>query len=214
MIPELPAGPFEILYADPPWDYDGREQFGFAGDVGVSTGGAIKQYATMPLSELMALDVASVAADSALLFLWTTGPQLAAAMQLMAAWSFRYATVAFVWDKERINPGYYTLSQTELCLVGKRGSIPAPRGIRNARQLIRETRGAHSAKPSEARRRIERMFPQQRKLEMFARHSAPGWQAWGNQAGALEIEPAKQLEMWGPYEHAATAAAGAAALAG
>lgn len=202
----LPAGPFEVIYADPPWEYDAREQFGFKGDVGVTTGGAINHYPTLTIAELCELGVADVAARNALLFLWTTGPQLAAAMDVIRAWGFAYKTVAFVWDKERINPGYYTLSQTELCLVGKRGTIPAPRGIRNARQLIRETRGAHSAKPSEARRRIERMFPSQRKLELFARHSAPGWECWGNQTGALPIEPSKQLEIW-PYEHPAQIAA-------
>ncbi|MDE2802344.1 MAG: MT-A70 family methyltransferase, partial [Chloroflexota bacterium] len=73
----------------------------------------------------------------------------------------------------------YTLSQCELCLVFKRGRIPFPRGSRNERQLITARRGHHSAKPEEARRRIERMFPRQAKIELFARRRAPGWEAWG-----------------------------------
>lgn len=197
---QLPAGPFDVIYADPPWDYAGREQFGFAGDVGVSTGGgAIKQYRTMPLTEICGLPVLEATAPSAILFLWTTGPQLAAAFDVIEAWGFGYATVAFVWDKERINPGYYTLSQTEFCLAAKRGRIPQPRGARNVRQMVRETRGQHSAKPAEVRTRIARMFPGQRKLELFARARAAGWEAWGNEDwGPVPPEPpARQLEMFG-----------------
>jgi len=194
----LPPGPFDVIYADPPWDYDGREQFGFAGDVGRSSGGAIKQYITLSLSEICALGVAEIAARNAILFLWATGPQLRAAMDVIDAWGFDYKTIAFVWDKERINPGYYTLSQHEVCLAAKRGNIPAPRGARNVRQLVRETRGQHSQKPHEVRERIARMFPAQRKLELFARSPASGWEAWGNQAGLLPpAPPSRQLELWG-----------------
>ncbi|MDA8008981.1 MAG: MT-A70 family methyltransferase, partial [Alphaproteobacteria bacterium] len=43
-------------------------------------------------------------------------------------------------------------------------------------------RGAHSAKPEEVRRRIEEMFPEQSRLELFARGRSPGWDAWGLEA--------------------------------
>ena len=120
-------------------------------------------------------------ADDALLFLWSSSPHLPQALDLLSAWGFAYATVAFVWDKQRANPGYYTLSQCELCVVGKRGRIPQPRGARNVRQFLSEMRGEHSAKPAEVRRRIEAMFPTQRKLELFARTAAEGWDCWGNE---------------------------------
>ncbi len=84
-----------------------------------------------------------------------------------------------------MNPGHYTLSQCELCLVFRRGRIPTPRGSRNERQLVAAPRGAHSEKPAEVRRRIERMFPGQKKIELFARTRAPGWEAWGRDAPAL-----------------------------
>ena len=95
---------------------------------------------------------------------------------------FAWATVAFVWDKMRVNPGFYTMSQCELCLVFKRGRIPSPRGARNVRQLVSAKRGAHSAKPTEVRRRIEEMFPDQSKIELFARTRAAGWHEWGLEA--------------------------------
>ena len=95
---------------------------------------------------------------------------------------FSWATVAFVWNKLRTNPGFYTLSQCELCLVFKRGRIPQPRGARNVRQYLEAERGVHSAKPDEVRVRIAEMFPDQSKIELFARTHHPGWHAWGLEA--------------------------------
>jgi N6-adenosine-specific RNA methylase IME4 len=178
---------FAILYADPPWEY-GRQQFD--GNRGADTGGAESHYPTMPLARLKRLRVADLAEPDALLFLWATSPLLDQAVDLMKAWGFEYMTVGFVWDKVKVNPGYYTMSQCELCLVGKRGRIPSPRGARNIRQLVVAPRGAHSAKPEEVRKRIEAMFPRQRKVELFARRRVPGWHAWGNEVRSTVQLPA------------------------
>jgi N6-adenosine-specific RNA methylase IME4 len=172
----LPSGRYAVIYADPPWDYKGQVQHTGAG--GRSSGGAVSHYSTVKLRDLKALDVLSVAEDDCLLFLWATSPHLDQAIELMKAWGFAWATVAFVWDKGRVNPGFYTMSQCELCLVGKRGRIPRPRGARNVRQLLREPRGSHSAKPDTVRGRIVEMFPEQRKLELFARGCVSGWDSW------------------------------------
>ena len=180
MFPALPREAFSIIYADPPWDYKGQLQHCGAGKG--DSGGALRHYPTTTLSDLKRLPVQSIAAEDSLLFLWSTSPHLDQAIDLGKSWGFRWATVAFVWDKERVNPGYYTLSQCELCLAFKRGKIPVPRGARNIRQLITEKRRDHSRKPEEVRRRIDAMFPAQRKIELFARVRVRGWRAWGLQA--------------------------------
>lgn len=169
---------YSILYCDPPWQYGNSQHNGKGG---TTTGGADSHYPTMTFNEMAALDVSSLAADDSLIFMWTSSPHLDQAIKLMEAWDFAYVTVAFVWDKGRVNPGSYTMSQVELCLVGKRGKIPSPRGARNVRQYVSSPRTKHSEKPAEVRHRIEAMFPTQRKLELFARVNAPGWDAWGNE---------------------------------
>lgn len=185
--PPLPAGPYDVLLADPPWDYGGKMQYDrscikaenadFQRRIFLSA--ASFAYPTLKLPALKALDVASVAAADAVLFLWTTGPQLANAVELGRAWGFAYKTVAFVWDKQAHNPGRYTLSQTEFVLVFRRGRFPEPRGARNVRQLVSVPRGAHSEKPACVLEGISAMFPTQRKLELFARRPFPGWDSWG-----------------------------------
>lgn len=168
---------YSIIYADPPWDYKGQTQH--AGLGGGSSGGAGSHYGTLTVQQLRGMDIRSIAEKDCLLFLWSTSPHLDQAIDLLKAWGFQWATVGFVWEKQRVNPGFYTMSQVELCLIGKMGKIPRPRGARNIRQFLSEMRGDHSAKPSEIRSRIDKMFPTQKKIELFAREKVLGWDSWG-----------------------------------
>jgi N6-adenosine-specific RNA methylase IME4 len=170
---------FDIIYADPPWDYKGQKQH--AGANSKDTGSAANHYTTLTLNDLKNLDMDSIAAKDCLLFLWVTNPHLDQGIDLLKAWGFQWATVGFVWDKQRVNPGFYTMSQCELCIIGKRGKIPQPRGARNIRQLVSSMRREHSQKPDEVRCRIDEMFPNQSKVELFARQKADGWSCWGDE---------------------------------
>ncbi len=187
LYPTLPDKKYDIIYADPPWDYGGKMQYdkscikseniGFKKNIFISS--ATFKYPTLKLNQLKQLDVNSIASDNCLLFMWTTGPQFANSIELGNTWGFEYKTVAFVWDKQVHNPGRYTLSETEFCLVFKKGKIPSPRGARNIRQLISVPRGKHSEKPELVISGITKMFPQQNKIELFARKNYYGWDNWG-----------------------------------
>ena len=185
--PELPDKQFDIIYADPPWDYNGKMQFDKSGkgveeidlSKNVFISSAAFKYPTLKTRELMKIPIQEIAKDDSLLFMWATNPHLNQALELGKVWGFEYRTVAFVWDKMKHNPGIYTLSNCELCLVFKRGRIPQPRGARNIQQLIRIPRGEHSAKPTEVIQAIERMFPTQERIELFARRETKGWSTWG-----------------------------------
>ena len=191
---KLPNKKYQVIYADPPWDYGGKMQYdkttikseniGFEKEIFISS--ASFKYPTVKLKDLELLDVQSIAADDCILFLWTTGPQMANAIRLGEAWGFEYKTVAFVWDKMVHNPGRYTLSQTEFVLAFKKGKFPTPRGARNVRQLVKVHRTEHSEKPMEVIEGITKMFPTQSKIELFARNNFKGWDNWG-----LEIPDAK-----------------------
>lgn len=167
-----PTGPYDIVLADPPWEYQGTLDSGSR---------ATRHYMTMPLEAICDLPVKGLIARDALIYMWATGPCLTDAICALNAWGVKYRTIAFVWDKVHLTPGSYTMSQTELVLVAKRGSIPKPRGTRNERQLHTETRTVHSRKPDAIHAAIERMHPHARKLELFARRVRPGWDVWGNE---------------------------------
>lgn len=187
LYPKLPNKKFDVIYADPPWDYNGKLQFDKS-SAGVDKidwsrkifiSSASFKYPTLKTEELKKLPVQEIANDDCLLFMWTSNPHLAQAVALGEAWGFNYKTVAFVWDKMNHNPGQYTLSNCELCLVFKRGRIPKPRGARNIKQLVRVQRGKHSEKPKEVMEAIEKLFPHHKRIELFARNKIDGWTAWG-----------------------------------
>ena len=136
-------------------------------------------YPTLKTTELMKLKVEEIAKDDCLLFMWATNPHLEQAIKLGTSWGFQYKTVAFIWNKMVHNPGQYTMSYCELCLVFKRGKIPQPRGARNVKQLVEAPRGAHSEKPLKVLENIELMFPTQSHIELFSRRRRKGWVSWG-----------------------------------
>lgn len=172
---------YSVIYADPPWDYKGGKQH--TGSGGVDSGSAQTHYPTMSLDDIKQLEVARICEKDALCFMWTSSPHLDQAISVLDWWGFDYKTIAFVWYKEKPNPGYYTMSECEICIVGKKkkGKIPQPRGARNIRQFLSKKRGRHSEKPAEIRQRIEQMFPAHKRIELFARESVDGWDCWGNE---------------------------------
>lgn len=197
VYPELPKKKFDVIYADPPWHYNGKLQFDKSSTskekldltrkIFISTAGF--KYPMLKTKELMEIPIWEIAKDDCLLFMWTSNPHLSQAIELGKDWGFEYKTVAFVWDKMNHNPGQYTLSNCELCLVFKKGRIPKPRGARNVQQLIRSPRRAHSEKPTEVLQAITKMFPEQEKIELFARRKTEGWSVWG--LDVLEREKAE-----------------------
>jgi N6-adenosine-specific RNA methylase IME4 len=187
LYPKLPNKKYDIIYADPPWDYNGKLQFDKSSasvdkiDISkkIFISSASFKYPTLKLKELKKLQLKDIAKEDCLLFMWTSNPHLAQAIELGEAWGFEYRTIAFIWDKMNHNPGQYTLSNCEICLVFKRGKIPQPRGARNVQQLVRSPRREHSQKPDEIREAINKMFPTQTKIELFARNRFDGWDIWG-----------------------------------
>ena len=85
--------------------------------------------------------------------------------------------------KDKFGMGVYVRQQHELLLIGKRGLgiVPDPSTLSSS--VIEATRRGHSRKPDEAYEIIERMYPELPKIELFARQTRPGWEAWGNEVG-------------------------------
>ena len=185
---------YQVLYADPPWSYRGQVQHGGA-DKGF-TSGADAFYPTLSIEDLcgMSETIKSLTdPEGCLLYLWYSPPILEDAMRLMEEWGFKYSTTAFVWNKERVNPGHYTMSQCEMVNVGKVRRVPVPRGARNVRQYYSSPRTSHSAKPIEIRERITKMHPFQSKIELFSRFDQTkgtgNWDDWGKDLGSVPWFP-------------------------
>jgi N6-adenosine-specific RNA methylase IME4/ParB-like chromosome segregation protein Spo0J len=165
--PELPKDKFNVILADPPWEYDLELR-----------GSPDMHYQTKPLEDICALKVPS--AEDAVLFLWATAPKLKEAIRVMQEWGFLYKT-NMVWIKDKIGTGYYVRGQHELLLIGIKGNIGVPQESNRPSSIIKANRLMHSKKPTETYDIIERMYPNQKYLELFARNKRSKWESWGNE---------------------------------
>jgi N6-adenosine-specific RNA methylase IME4 len=185
---------YQVILVDPPWNYRGQVQHG-GKDVGY-TSGANAFYPTLTIDDLCGMGDAIkniTDPEGTCLYLWYTPPILEDAMRLVKEWGFKYKTIAFVWDKQRVNPGHYTMSRTEMVLVGTKTRVPQPRGARNVQQFLSTPRTSHSTKPLEIRERINEMHPLQKKIELFSRFDQKkvtnNWDDWGKDLGSVPWVP-------------------------
>jgi len=165
---------YDLIYADPPWRYD------FSKD---NADKIENHYPTMTVNDICSVwstyDIGCVA-PNAVLYLWATAPKLLEALKVMEAWGFTYKTHA-MWDKTWIGMGYWFRGQHELLLVGVKGKFSPPIPTLRESSVFREKKGKHSAKPSYFRDLITRQHSDAKKIELFARESFSGWDAWGNE---------------------------------
>ena len=181
---------YRVAYADPPWTFHNRSEKGTGRN-------PVAHYDCLDFPALAALPVADLAAGDCVLFLWAVDPLLHRALDLIRAWGFTYKTVGFYWVKR--NPGrnnaslddasfftglgYWTRANPEQCLLATRGK--PRRRARDVKRLVVEPRREHSRKPDVIRERIERLV-EGPYLELFARETRPGWDAWGAEAGLFD----------------------------
>ena len=171
--PPMPTDKYRVLYADPPWFY---------AQVIEKYGPAERHYPTMKTPDICAMGdkVKAITTDDAVLFLWSTSPKLKDALDVAAAWGFRYTGAMFVWDKIKHNYGHYNSVRHELLLICTRGSCtPDVAKLYDSVQTIERTE--HSEKPEEFRTIIDAIYTKGKRIELFARRSAPGWDVWGNE---------------------------------
>lgn len=178
--------PFQLIYADPPWQYRDRCNAGKRG--------ACHKYDVMDLGAIKALPVADIAADDCLLALWWVPPMPVEALEVVKAWGFTLKTMkGFTWHKltkngkSHFGMGHWTRANTEDCLFAVRGK---PRRVcAGVRQFIESPIGRHSEKPAEARDRLVNLMGDVPRIELFARSLTPGWDSWGNEGGVNAIAP-------------------------
>lgn len=176
--PPLPqTDTYRVIYADPPWQYSN------SGVINDDNYGRVERhYPSMSISELceMGEEVKALAADDAVLFVWTTSPLLEECFDVIRAWGFQYKT-SFVWDKVGHNYGHYNSVRHEFLLICTRGSCtPDNPKLYDSVQSIEKSR-RHSEKPEAFREIIDDLYEWGNRIELFARSAAEGWETWGNE---------------------------------
>jgi N6-adenosine-specific RNA methylase IME4 len=176
-----------VITIDPPWPF---EQYSDRADRAVTT-----HYDAMTLDEIKALPIRGLAADDCAVFVWVTWPNMPEWMPVLEAWGVTYSGLGFDWIKLKANGeglhwgnGYSTRANPEPCIFARIGS--PLRLSADVHSVIMAPVGAHSEKPDEAYRRMQRLYGGPY-LELFARKPRDGWTTWGD-----EIPPPDPGENW------------------
>lgn len=177
----LPDKKYDVILADPPWLYSGSpSKWGAAG----------KEYACLSYNELRTLPLPSLLAVPSCLFMWTTSAKMEEALQLLRDWGLYYRGITFVWVKTK-HDGTPIAAQgvrpsivkpiTEFVIAGS--TAPSGRPLKLCDEGVVQTifapKQEHSRKPDDVHQRLDRMYPANSKIELFARRNYPGWDVWG-----------------------------------
>ena len=82
-------GRYKLITADPPWYYKDQKKVRKDGKTPTRGIGANHHYSLLKTPDLCAMPVSAITTDDSMLALWTTGPHLPDALQVMDAWMKR-----------------------------------------------------------------------------------------------------------------------------
>ena len=165
------TGEYEVIVIDPPWKYSEDDEY----DNEYYMGRVVAPYPTMTIPDIRNIKLPT--ADNCVLWLWTTQRFIWDAKEILEAWGFNYKAV-LVWDKEKLGIGKTLRMQCEFCLIGFKGKPYW--SLSNERDIIREPKTEHSAKPDVFYKLVERLTSG-RKLDYFARKKREGWDVYGDE---------------------------------
>ena len=170
---------YNVIYADPPWKYNTWRD---------GMGTAEKHYPTMKVESIVGMQkiIKNISEKDCILFLWVTFPCLLEGLKVMKEWGFKYKTCGFNWIKRNkvsdtwfFGMGHWTRANSELCLIGTKGTIK--RKSNKVSQIIDTHIEEHSKKPNIVRERIVELVGDLPRIELFARQTSEGWDSWGNE---------------------------------
>jgi len=172
----FPNKKYQIIYADPPWSYQGK----------MMNSSVTDHYGVMSLEDICNLPLKDITEKNCILFMWVTFPKLNEFIKVINAWGFEYKTTAFVWVKKNkisdsffMGLGRWTRANPEICVLATKGQIS--RKSKSIRQLQIYPIAKHSEKPAIFRQLIVDLVGDLPRIELFARNKTDGWEVWGNE---------------------------------
>jgi ParB/RepB/Spo0J family partition protein len=170
--PPLPnKGPYRVIVADPPWPYEVRCED--------PTHRATHPYPQMSIEAICAVDLASIAHEDCVLWLWITNHHLIRqAARVLDAWGFQ-EKVILTWVKDRFGTGDWLRGQTEQCIMAVRGHPTIE--LTNQSTVLFGPLRANSQKPDEFYPFIESLCPAPRYAYLFSKDKRDRWDMHGDE---------------------------------
>lgn len=172
---------YDLIVADPPW----QQAKGGKKSVRENTSGKPLDYPVCSLKEikehLRAADALTL--DNAVLFLWTIDKYLFEAEEIAKEMGYKLHA-RMIWNKVTGIPAAFTVryGHEYLLYMYKGKLIPVSTEERGKiHTVFTEQVKRHSQKPEKSFEIINRLYPNLKKLEMYARLERNGYDCWGNE---------------------------------
>lgn len=176
---------YELIVADPPW----KQTKGGKKSVRQNSSGTSLDYPVCSLKEirghLKAAD--ALTGDNAVLFLWTIDKYLFGAEKMAKELGYKLHA-RMIWNKVTGIPAAFTVryGHEYLLYMYKGKLIPVNTEERGKiHTVFTEQVKRHSQKPEVSFEIINRLYPDLKKLEMYARLERDGFDCWGNEVSPL-----------------------------
>lgn len=185
---------YEVIYTDPPWP----QKKGNARKCRPNQGKDL-DYQTVSVGECFGLqdEFFNIAAEYHNVFMWTIDKFLHETELEMEKRGYK-VHARFIWDKENgVAPAFTVrFSHEYLLWFYKPGKMLKPRKECRGKYttVLREPATVHSRKPVCAYEMLEDMFPNAKKIELFARSRRNGWSCWGNEIDKFSNSERKEAD--------------------
>lgn len=172
---------YDIVLADPPW----KQSRGGKKNVRKNSSGKPLEYPVLSLEDIEEhLSVATnLTNDKSVLFLWTIDKYLFEAQKIAERLGYKLHA-RMIWNKKTGIPAAFTVryGHEYLLFMYRGGVLPVAKEERGKiHTVFTEQVKRHSQKPEESFRIIERLYPAEKKIELYARTERDGWDCWGNE---------------------------------
>lgn len=178
---DLKNATYDLILADPPW----KQSKGGKKSVRPNSSGKELDYPVCSLEEIKRhLELATNAtSENSILFLWTIDKYLFEAQQMAEDLGYKLHA-RMIWNKVTGIPAAFTVrfGHEYLLYMYKGKLLPVPKNERGKiHTVFTEQVTKHSKKPEISYQIIERLYPETKKLEMYARELRDGWDGFGNE---------------------------------
>ena len=178
---------YDLIVADPPW----KQSKGGKKSVRPKSSGTELDYPVCTLDEIkdhLKQATSLCQGDNSILFLWTIDKYLFEAQKIAESLGYKLHA-RMIWNKVNGIPAAFTIRfGHEYLLYMYRGKLtPVDLNERGKiHSVFTEKVQKHSRKPEISYEIINRLYPNLKKLELYARQERDGYDCWGNEVPIIE----------------------------
>ena len=173
---------YDLILADPPWN---QSKGGKKNVRPISSGTQLDYPVCSPEEIKQHLQQAAslISGDNAILFLWTIDKYLFQALPIAEELGFKLHA-RMIWNKVTGIPAAFTVryGHEYLLYMYKGKLLPVAKNERGKiHTVFTEQVHKHSKKPEISYEIINRLYPDLKKLELYAREERRGYDVWGDE---------------------------------